>query len=90
MTFNGKRPITYVGNGGHANYATAGKQEYTIAAGIVTDTVSNSWRDSLLDLATFEISPLKGIHILKCAEMAFQMMIADPKCCRPTRAHHGT
>ncbi|KAI0206783.1 hypothetical protein F4808DRAFT_7176 [Astrocystis sublimbata] len=38
MTFKGKRPITYVGNGGHANYATAGKQEYTIAAGIVADT----------------------------------------------------
>ncbi|RWA10265.1 hypothetical protein EKO27_g4816 [Xylaria grammica] len=38
MTFNGKRPITYIANGGHANYATAGKQEYTIALGLVTDT----------------------------------------------------
>ncbi|KAI1262678.1 hypothetical protein F5Y18DRAFT_149506 [Xylariaceae sp. FL1019] len=38
MTFSGSRPQTYVGNGGHANYATAGKQEYTVAAGIVTDT----------------------------------------------------
>ncbi|KAI0146291.1 hypothetical protein GGR57DRAFT_291769 [Xylariaceae sp. FL1272] len=38
MTFSGSRPQTYIGNGGHANYATAGTQEYTIAAGIVTDT----------------------------------------------------
>jgi hypothetical protein len=38
MTFHGKRPITYVGNGGHANYPTAGTQEYTIALGLVADT----------------------------------------------------
>ncbi|KAI0482371.1 hypothetical protein GGR56DRAFT_183664 [Xylariaceae sp. FL0804] len=39
MTFyNGTRPITYVGVGGHANYATAGTQDYTIALGIVADT----------------------------------------------------
>lgn len=37
MDFNGDRPITYVANGSHANYATAGTQEYTIALGIVTD-----------------------------------------------------
>ncbi|KAI1432427.1 hypothetical protein GGR50DRAFT_598514 [Xylaria sp. CBS 124048] len=38
MTFNGQRPNTYIANGGHANYATAGSQQYTIAAGLITDT----------------------------------------------------
>ncbi|KAI1821435.1 hypothetical protein F4861DRAFT_541986 [Xylaria intraflava] len=38
MTFNGQRPITYVANGGHANYATAGSQNYTIALGLISDT----------------------------------------------------
>ncbi|KUI73510.1 Putative vacuolar protein sorting-associated protein TDA6 [Cytospora mali] len=40
MNFNGDRPITYVANGSHANYATAGSQEYTIALGIVTDVTN--------------------------------------------------
>lgn len=37
VTFDGDRPITYVGYGGHANYVTAGTQEYTIALGLITD-----------------------------------------------------
>lgn len=37
VNFDGDRPITYVGYGGHANYVTAGTQEYTIALGLITD-----------------------------------------------------
>jgi hypothetical protein len=40
MDFNGDHPITYVANGSHAIYATAGSQEYTIALGIVTDVTN--------------------------------------------------
>ncbi|KAK1759088.1 hypothetical protein QBC47DRAFT_371048 [Echria macrotheca] len=40
---NGQRPVTYVAHGGHANYATAGTQEYTIAAGLITDTTDKGF-----------------------------------------------
>ncbi|KAJ5560337.1 hypothetical protein N7513_002736 [Penicillium frequentans] len=38
VDFSGDRPITYVAYGGHANYVTAGSQDYTIALGIISDT----------------------------------------------------
>ncbi|KAI1331634.1 hypothetical protein F5Y16DRAFT_394921 [Xylariaceae sp. FL0255] len=38
MTFQGKRPNTYIGNGTHANWAKPGKEEYTFAGSIVEDT----------------------------------------------------
>lgn len=34
---NGDRPIVYVADGTHANYATAGTQEYTFAGSLITD-----------------------------------------------------
>ncbi|CAN8098306.1 unnamed protein product [Discula destructiva] len=37
MDFTGDRPITYVANGSHANYATVGSQAYSIGLGLVTD-----------------------------------------------------
>ena len=37
VDFSGDRPITYIGYGGHANYVTAGTQNYTIALGIISD-----------------------------------------------------
>ncbi|KAJ6108490.1 hypothetical protein N7523_009813 [Penicillium sp. IBT 18751x] len=37
VDFSGDRPITYIAYGGHANYVTAGTQDYTIALGIVSD-----------------------------------------------------
>ncbi|RAK95956.1 uncharacterized protein BO80DRAFT_429461 [Aspergillus ibericus CBS 121593] len=38
VDFSGDRPLTYIAYGGHANYVTAGTQDYTIALGIVSDT----------------------------------------------------
>jgi hypothetical protein len=38
VDFDGDRPITYIAYGGHANYVTAGTQDYTIALGIISDT----------------------------------------------------
>jgi hypothetical protein len=37
VDFDGDRPITYIAYGGHANYVTAGTQDYTIALGIISD-----------------------------------------------------
>jgi hypothetical protein len=34
---SGNRPITYIARGSHANYATAGTQDYTIALGLIAD-----------------------------------------------------
>ncbi|KAH8645823.1 hypothetical protein BX600DRAFT_390956 [Xylariales sp. PMI_506] len=38
MDFHGERPITYVATGSHANYATAGTQDFTFALGLISDT----------------------------------------------------
>jgi hypothetical protein len=38
VDFDGERPITYIAYGGHANYVTAGSQDYTVALGLVSDT----------------------------------------------------
>ncbi|KAJ5725015.1 uncharacterized protein N7483_006372 [Penicillium malachiteum] len=37
VDFSGDRPLTYIAYGGHANYVTAGTQDYTIALGIISD-----------------------------------------------------
>ncbi|KAJ5698762.1 hypothetical protein N7462_000767 [Penicillium macrosclerotiorum] len=43
VDFSGERPVTYVAYGGHANYVTAGTQEYTIALGLITDKTDKGY-----------------------------------------------
>ncbi|ROV95973.1 hypothetical protein VMCG_07972 [Cytospora schulzeri] len=69
MNFNGDRPITYVANGSHANYATAGTQEYTIALGIITDVtdagyawdMTQNYRGYWYDVSSGEFSIAGGV-----------------------------
>lgn len=68
VTFGGDRPITYVGYGGHANYVTAGTQEYTIALGLITDhtdagylwDMTLNYRGYWYDVDTTEFSVASG------------------------------
>ncbi|KAJ5259614.1 hypothetical protein N7478_012595 [Penicillium angulare] len=68
VDFNGDRPITYVAYGGHANYVTAGTQDYTIALGIISDTtdagylwdMTLNYRGYLYDTETSEFSVVSG------------------------------
>ncbi len=69
MQFNGNKPVTYIGNGGHANYAKAGSIDYTIAFGIVSDTtdagfgwdMSQNYRGYWYDVASNEFSIAGGV-----------------------------
>ncbi|CAK7563312.1 MAG: Vacuolar protein sorting-associated protein 62 [Sporothrix epigloea] len=40
---NSNRPLTYIGNGGHANYAKSGNEDYTVAYGIVKDKTDDGY-----------------------------------------------
>lgn len=69
MTFSGTHPITYVATGSHANYATAGTQEYTIALGLITDVtdagygpwdMTQNYRGYWYDVATSAFSVAGG------------------------------
>ncbi|KAI0131900.1 hypothetical protein BJ170DRAFT_679798 [Xylariales sp. AK1849] len=69
MTFNGNHPITYIATGSHANYATAGSQDYTIALGLVSDTtdagygwdITQNYRGYWYDVTTTEFSIAGGV-----------------------------
>lgn len=69
VDFSGERPITYVAYGGHANYVTAGTQDYTIALGIISDTTDQgylwdmtlNYRGYWYDMDTEEFSVAGGV-----------------------------
>ncbi len=68
MNFEGSKPIAYIATGGHANYATAGSQDYTIAFGIISDStnagfawdMSQNYRGYWYDVSTGEFSAAGG------------------------------
>jgi hypothetical protein len=68
LQFKGSKPVTYIASGGHANYATAGKQDYTIALGLISDTtdagfgwdMSQNFRGYWYNNATGEFSIASG------------------------------
>ena len=68
-TTNPVRPITYIATGSHANYATAGSQDYTIALGLITDTtdagygwdMTQNYRGYWYDVSSGEFSIAGGV-----------------------------
>ncbi|KAL1851688.1 hypothetical protein VTK73DRAFT_9379 [Phialemonium thermophilum] len=70
VSFRGDRPITYVGRGGHANYVTAGTQEYTIALGLIKDStdagylwdMTLNYRGYWYDVASNTFSAASGLE----------------------------
>ncbi|KAH6657894.1 hypothetical protein BKA67DRAFT_202122 [Truncatella angustata] len=68
MNFDGGRPITYIATGSHANYATAGTQDYTVALGLVSDhtdagygwDITQNYRGYWYDVGSGEFSIAGG------------------------------
>ncbi|KAL1900590.1 Vacuolar protein sorting-associated protein 62 [Sporothrix stenoceras] len=68
---NAGRPLTYIGTGGHANYAKPGTEDYTIALGIVSDTtdagfawdMAQNYRGYWFDSASSTFTEAGGVNV---------------------------